>query len=307
MRFGVILPNLGQLAIPDTLITLARRADELGLDGVFLSDHLALATDPQSRYPYRSDGTFPLRPDQAILEPVTTAAYLAAVTSRVHLGFSVLVVPYRHPVLNAKMLSTLDVFSGGRLIVGVGVGWMAEEFSALGADYAHRGRVTDEHIRLLKCMWTRDEPVFSGQHYQVSGVTMYPKPVQSPHPPIWTGGITGRALSRAARLSDGWHGMRMSPEDIAGVVRRLKTIREESGQDFSGFEVSLRGGLDITRAALPEFRLPMRGSPDQVAEDLERYREAGLTYMVVEPRARDANELAGQLERLVQEVQPLLQ
>ncbi len=306
MRFGMILPNLGQLAIPDTLITLARRADELGLDGVFLSDHLTLATTPHSRYPYRSDGTFPLRPDQPILEPITAAAYLAAVTSRIHLGFSVLVAPYRHPVLTAKMLSTLDVFSGGRLIVGVGVGWMEEEFSALGADFAHRGRVTDEHIQLLKCLWTRDEPEFSGQHYQVSGVTMYPKPVQSPHPPIWSGGITGRALSRAARLSDGWHGMRMSPEDVAGVCRRLKAVREESGQDYSRFEVSLRVGLDITRTALPGSRLPMRGSPEQVAEDVARYREAGLTYMVMDPRGRDAGELAGQMEQLVQKVQPLL-
>jgi probable F420-dependent oxidoreductase len=247
-----------------------------------------------------------LRPDQAILEPVTTAAYLAAVTSQVHLGFSVLVAPYRHPVLNAKMLSTLDVFSGGRVIVGVGVGWMEKEFSALGASFAHRGRVTDEHIQLLRCLWTRDEPKFSGRHYQVSGVTMCPKPAQSPHPPIWSGGITTPALRRAARLSDGWHGMRMSPEDIAGVCRRLKAMREESGQDFSGFEVSLRGGLDITRAEMPVSRLPMRGSPEQVAGDLARYREAGLTYMVVEPRARDADEMAGQLEQLVQKVQPLL-
>ena len=306
MRFGVILPNLGQLAVPATLITLARRADQLGLDGVFLSDHLALATIPHSRYPYRSDGTFPLTPDAAIMEPVTTAAYLAAVTRRVHLGFSVLVAPYRHPVLTAKMLSTLDVFSGGRLIVGVGVGWMEEEFSALGADFAHRGQITDEHIQLLKCLWTRDEPEFSGQHYQLSGVTMYPKPAQSPHPPIWSGGITGPALRRAARLSDGWHGMRMSPEEIAGVCRRLKTVREESGQDFSRFEVSLRVGLDITKMALPGSRLPMRGSPEQVAEDVVSYREAGLTYMVMDPRGRDADELASQMEQLVQKVQPLL-
>ena len=302
MRFGVILPNLGQLATPSTLTALARRSEELGFDGVFLSDHLTLPTVPGSRYPYRSDGALPLRPDQDVLEPVTTATYLAAVTSRVQLGFSVLVLPYRHPVLNAKMLATLDVLSAGRLIVGVGVGWMEEEFLALGSDFPHRGQVTDEHIQLMKSLWTRDEPDFSGQHYRFSEMTMYPKPVQKPHPPIWTGGITTRALLRAARLSDGWHGIRMNPEGIADVAHRLQRMREGSGQDFRGFEVSLRAGLDLTRTELPPSRNPLRGSPEQVADDVQRYRDAGLTYLVLEPRARDAEELTSQIEQLVEQV-----
>jgi len=228
------------------------------------------------------------------------------VTSRVQLGFSVLVLPYRHPVLNAKMLATLDVLSAGRLIVGVGVGWMEEEFLALGSDFPHRGQVTDEHIQLMKSLWTRDEPEFSGQHYRFSEMTMYPKPVQKPHPPIWTGGITTRALLRAARLSDGWHGIRMNPEGIAGVAHRLQRMREESGQDFSGFEVSLRAGLDLTRTELPPSRNPLRGSPEQVADDVQRYRDAGLTYLVLEPRARDAEELTSQIEQLAEQVWPRL-
>ena len=192
MKFGVILPNLGGLADPPTLTRLTLRAEELGFDGAFVSDHLALPTTPGSRYPYRSDGAFPLRPDEKILEPVTTLAYLSAVTSRISLGFSVLVLPYRHAVLNAKMLSTLDVYSGGRLIVGVGVGWMKEEFDVLDSDYENRGQVTDEHIRLLQALWRRDEPDFAGNYYRFSGMTMYPKPSQKPYPPIWTGGITPR-------------------------------------------------------------------------------------------------------------------
>lgn len=306
MRFGVVLPNLGGLANPHVLTTLAHRAEELEFDGVFLSDHVILPTAPGSRYPYRSDGTFPLRPDENILEPVTMMAYLAATTTTVHLGFSVLVLPYRHPVLNAKMLATLDVCSGGRLIVGAGVGWMLEEFAALGSDYAHRGEVTDEHIRLLQTLWTRDEPQFVGDHYQISGMTMYPKTAQRPRPPIWTGGISPRALRRSADLGDGWHGIGMGPVDISRVRQQLQAMREESGRGFEGFELSLRVGLDVTNTELPQSRLPLRGSPGQIAGDVVRYREAGLTYLVVEPRARDTDEFSNQMERLSREVWPLL-
>ena len=304
MRFGIVLPNLGQLATPSILTALACRSEELGFDGVFLSDHLTLPTVPGSRYPYRSDGAFPLRPDQDVLEPVTAAAYLAAVTHRVQLGFSVLVLPYRNPVLNAKTLATLDIFSSGRLIVGIGVGWMEEEFRALGSDFPHRGQITDEHVELMKSLWTRDEPDFSGRHYRVSEMTMYPKPSQKPHPPIWTGGISPRALSRAARLSDGWHGIRMTPQGITDVAPQLRSLREESGRSFSGFEVSLRAGLDLTRTDLPPSRLPLRGSSQQVASDLQHYRDAGLTYLVLEPRARDADEFAAQIEQLAGQVLP---
>lgn len=242
MKFGVILPNLGGLADPPTLTRLTLRAEELGFDGAFVSDHLALPTTPGSRYPYRSDGAFPLRPDEKILEPVTTLAYLSAVTSRIRLGFSVLVLPYRHAVLNAKMLSTLDVYSGGRLIVGVGVGWMKEEFDVLDSDYENRGQVTDEHIRLLQALWRRDEPDFAGNYYRFSGMTMYPKPPQNPYPPIWTGGITPRALRRAAHLSDGWHGVRLTPDEIAEIGQRLEKLLAATGREGVNFDVSLRTG-----------------------------------------------------------------
>ena len=306
MQFGVVLPNLGGLANPSTLTRLALRAEELGYDGAFASDHLALPVTPGSRYPYRSDGAFPLRPDENILEPVTTLAYLSAVTSRIRLGFSVLVLPYRHAVLNAKMLSTLDVYSGGRLIVGVGVGWMKEEFEALDSDYDHRGRMTDEHIRLLQSLWRRDQPDFAGNYYRFSGMTMYPKPAQKPYPPIWTGGISPRALRRAARLSDGWHGVRMTPEEIGKVEGQLRELRSETGRDNLPFDVSLRTGMDLTNSPLPRNRLPMRGSPEQVAGDMASYQDAGLTYLALEPRARDAGEFLGQMERFAEEVRPLL-
>ena len=305
MKYGVILPNVGPLAHIDSLARIAQNAEHLGYDGVFLSDHIAIPSYLRSVYPYRSDGRFPLTASDRILEPVTTLAYLAAVTSRLQLGFSVLVLPYRHPVLNAKMLGTLDVISNGRLIVGAGVGWMAEEFAALDSNFEARGAVTDEHIALLKAFWTNPEPNVRGTHYSVAGVGMAPSPVSKPHPPIWTGGISPPALRRAATIADGWHGVRQSPADVARVAAQISDLRASRGETMDGFTISLRAGLDVTdEPFVGSSRTPLRGSPEQVASDLVGYREAGLDYLVVEPRAATPEQLIEQLGRFTAVDQP---
>ena len=204
MQYGVILPNVGPMAQIDVLADLTRDIESRGFSGIFLSDHIAIPVELRSAYPYRSDGRFPLTSTDLILEPITALSYLAAVTDSVDLGLSVLVLPYRHPVLNAKMLATLDVMSNGRLILGAGVGWMQEEFEALDTDFTARGPLTDEHIRVLRSFWCQANPNFAGDHYAVSGVAISPRPVQSPCPPIWTGGISAPALRRAATLGDGF-------------------------------------------------------------------------------------------------------
>ena len=298
MKYGVILPNVGPLAHIDSLARIAQNAEGLGYDGVFLSDHIAIPTDLRSAYPYRSDGRFQLTASDRILEPVTTLAYLAAVTARLRLGFSVLVLPYRHPTLNAKMLGTLDVISDGRLIVGAGVGWMEEEFAALDSDFDARGPVTDEHIALLKAFWTEPAPDVRGSRYSITGAGMAPQPVSQPHPPIWTGGISPPALRRAANLADGWHGVRQRPQDVERVAERIAELRASSGGNMEGFTISLRAGLEITGEPFGgASRTPLRGSPDQVAADLSEYAQAGLDYLVVEPRAATAKQLIEQLER----------
>ncbi len=305
MKYGVILPNVGPLAHIDSLIQIASRAEALGYDGVFLSDHIAIPTELRSQYPYRSDGRFPLTAADRILEPVTTLSYLSAITTRLQLGFSVLVLPYRHPVLNAKMLGTLDVISDGRLIVGAGVGWMEEEFNALDTDFDARGAVTDEHIALLKAFWTNPAPDVSGEHYGVAGIGMAPSPISQPHPPIWTGGISLPALRRAASLADGWHGVRQSPSDVARVAARIGELRSSRGASTEGFTISLRAGLDITGASFDGAgRTPLRGSPDQVSSDLDEYAQAGLDYLIVEPRAATPEELVDQLERFTKIERP---
>ena len=298
MKYGVILPNVGSLAHIESLVQITRRAEDLGYDGVFLSDHIAIPAELRSAYPYRSDGRFPLTAADRILEPVTTLSYLAAVTTRLRLGFSVLVLPYRHPVLDAKMLGTLDVISNGRLIVGAGVGWMAEEFSGLDASFDARGAVTDEHIAMLKAFWTEPTPEVRGVHYSVAGLGMAPLPVSQPHPPIWTGGTSPPALRRAAGLADGWHGVRQSPEDVSRVIGRIAELRGARDESMEGFTISLRAGLEVTDDAFAgSSRTPLRGSPEQVAADLAEYAGAGLDYLVVEPRAATPEQLIDQLER----------
>lgn len=176
MQYGVILPNVGPMARIDVLTQIAREVEILGYRGIFLSDHVAIPVELRSAYPYRSDGRFPLRADDLILEPITTLSYLAAVTDSVHLGFSVLVLPYRHPALNAKMLATLDVICGGRLIVGAGVGWMAEEFAALDASFDDRGAVTDKYIQVMRALWTGDNRSVEGANSAVASVVISPPP-----------------------------------------------------------------------------------------------------------------------------------
>ena len=305
MQYGVILPNVGPLAHIDSLALIAQQAEDLGYDGVFLSDHIVVPDDLRSAYPYRSDGCFPLASRDRILEPIVTLSYLAAATRRIRLGFSVLVLPYRQPVLNAKMLGTLDVISNGRLIAGVGVGWMTEEFAALDADFDDRGAVTDEHIAILRAFWTGDTSEMNETRYSATGLRMEPRPVQQPHPPIWTGGTSPPALRRAARLADGWHGVRQSPDDILRVVGRIGELRSAAGNGIDGFTVSLRAGLDITNAPLEgEGRTPLRGSRDQIAADLAAYAHAGLDYLMVEPRAATPEQLIAQLERFAETPRP---
>ena len=305
MQYGVILPNVGPMARIDVLTRIAREVEIMEYRGIFLSDHVAIPVELRSAYPYRSDGRFPLGPDDLIMEPITTLSYLAAVTDSVHLGFSVLVLPYRHPVLNAKMLATLDVLCGGRLIIGAGVGWMAEEFAALDADFDTRGTVTNDHIQVMRALWTSENQSVEGANSDAAGVAISPPPVQKPHPPIWTGGISPPALRRAANLGDGWHGVRQSPSDVARVLAEICELRVQCGLSMDGYEITLRAGLDITDQPFHgDGRTPLRGSPSQISADLLDYAEAGLTYLALEPRAESLEQFLRQLERFRQLPKP---
>ena len=243
MKYGFTLPGRGPLATPETLGRIARTGEELGYDALFTGDHILVPRNIASPYPYTEGGEFPGSPSGESMEQLTLLAFLAGQTSRIRLVTSVIIVPHRNPLVAAKALATLDVLSGGRLVVGVGVGWMREEFEALNLPpFEERGAVTDEYIRAFKELWTSDDPHFEGKYVSFDNISFLPKPVQKPHPPIWVGGESRPALRRTAELADGWYPLGSNPtfpmgtpeqlaaglERLAGYARRFGRTRRRS-------------------------------------------------------------------------------
>ncbi len=282
---GVTLPNYGPLAGPEALARLARRAEALGFDSVWVADHLVAPADSDSIYPFdRRAQPGPARLDGLVefYEPLITLAYVAAVTQHIRLGVSVYVVPYRNPVVTAKLVATLDALSGGRVIFGVGVGWLREEFRALGADPSRRGRVTDEYLEICRRLWRDDVASFSGTHYELPPVRSGPKPVQRPWPPIWVGGNSTAALARAVALGDGLHLIDLAPDEIAPINERLAARLHAARRERSAFSLSLRSSVTVDdERSVKE----LRGNRDA-------YVRAGVEYLVVGPRqARTVDQL----------------
>src|SRR5713101_3289461 len=246
MRFGIAVPNYGPLAQPETLVRLARLAEELDVDSVWVSDHLVAPVGVQSVYPYDR------RPDakpgdmgviEHFFEPIVTLAYLAGHTTRVRLGVSAYIMPYRNPVLTAKHVASLDALSGGRLLLAIGTGWLREEFDALAVPFAARGQRTDEYVAVCKALWRGGEARFDGHHYQLPPVRTGPQPAQRPHPPLWIAGNSRAAIERAARLGDGLHAIDLTPAELAPLVQVLRQRVQASGRAADAATVSLRRGV----------------------------------------------------------------
>ena len=310
--FGTSVPTRGPLASPENLRSLAQRAEDLGFDHVWVSDHVILPRSVDSFYPYASDGVATFLPDEPYYEPLAALNFLAGCTQRVRLGTHVLILPYRNPVLTAKMIATLDVLSGGRVILGAGVGWMEEEFQALGLDtYKQRGAVTDEFIELYKELWTKDEPSFHGEHYQISGSGFAPKPVQKPHPPIWIGGHTGPAIRRAAKYGDGWMpiGLRppaiLDPEELGGMIARLRRLTVRAGRPEDAVELTFSTDIRFNDAA-GASRPMLHGLPEQIAADLRQYQDLGVSNFILGFASDSVAEAQENMERFSREVMTLI-
>jgi len=284
---------------------------------VTISDHVVLPTRSSAPYPYDKTGAFPGGSQQEYLEPIALASWILAATRRLRVAISVLVVPYRNPIVTAKQLATIDAISGGRLVVGVGVGWWPEEFEALAAPpFAERGAVTDEYIRLMKTLWAEDDPRFDGKYYRIGDVTMFPKPVQKPHPPIWVGGHTEAALRRTAALGDAWHpiGLRgpvgLAPRDLAEKMERIRILARQAGRDPSGIGVAFRGPLDLWpargKSTTADTPRPLAGPADKVVEDLRAYQAAGVGTIIFDFPKPDPADMITLMRRVAREVRPRL-
>lgn len=312
VTFGCSLPSRGPMCSPEALRSLAQRAEDLMFDSVWVSDHIILPRQVNSFYPYAPDGVATFRPDEPYYEPLAALNFLAGCTQRVRLGTHVLILPYRNPVLTAKILATLDVLSGGRVILGAGVGWMEEEFQALGLDtFAERGAVTDEYIQLYKELWTNDEPVFHGKYYQLSGSGFQPKPVQKPHPPIWIGGHTSPAIRRAARFGDGWMpiGLRppaiLEPEEMAAKIALLRSQTRRAGRPEASVSVTFSTDVIFNKAP-GSSRRTMSGRPEQIAADLRQYQDLGVSNFILSFPAQTVAGLQESMEQFSRYVMPLV-
>ncbi len=314
MRFGFALPGRGPLARPDVVLKLAEKADALRYSSVFVTDHVVIPVTYDSKYPYAPSGKPAGDWSQGYLEPLALMSFLAGATSRVRLGTSVLVIPYRNPVVTAKMLATLDVMSGGRVILGAGVGWLREEFEALHSPpFGERGRVTDEYLRLMKECWTREPVEWSGTHYRMARVSVLPKPLQKGGIPIWTGGHTDAALRRAGELADGWHpiGHRppaiLHPAEYAEKVAVIHGWARKAGRDPKDITLSFRTPLDLTAKRVKPSggdRVPFRGSAAEVVQDVKDYQVLGVSDFIFDLAPQDLRGQLAMMERFADEVRP---
>jgi probable F420-dependent oxidoreductase len=284
MEFGANIFGVDALADPGTLGDVARRAEELGYHSVFLADHVLMPRHRTSKYPYSRDGSFPYDPDKNWLDPMVALGYLAARTTTLRLGTSITVVPMRHPIITAKQIATADHLSRGRVIFGAGVGWMAEEFALLGASFHDRGRRMDEYLRLMKVLWTEDNPQFAGEYFRISDCGFAPKPVQKPHVPLWVGGESPAALRRAARLGDGWHSAATALAELPGKLKVLREALEAAGRSQKDFIIS----------AFPTDRFTL--------ELVHRFADQGVQHILVPVFSFDRDKVLQRLEQIATDV-----
>jgi probable F420-dependent oxidoreductase len=239
MKIGFNAPTAGPLAAPNVLTQICIAGEAMEFDYATFSDHVVILTNINARYPYSETGEFPSGSASDRYEQLTEIAFIAAKTSRLRLVTSVMVLPHRPPVLSAKILSTIDVLSGGRLTIGIGAGWLQEEFEAIGAPpFAARGAVTNEYLHAFRTLWTKDDPRFEGEYVKFGGIVFAPKPTQKPHPPIWVGGESGPALRRTVQFGDAWYPIGTNPthplDSLARYragIDRLRTLAIEAGRD----------------------------------------------------------------------------
>lgn len=289
MRRGFGLPHTGPAAGPEAIVRVARRAEELGYDTLWVYERFLFPVHPQTPYIATPDGSYP-EVFKTVLDPLDSLAWAAAHTRRIGLGTSVLDMPYYNPVLLARRLTTLDVLSGGRLRVGLGLGWSKDEFDAIGRPMRHLGQLADEFIAVLKAVWTTDPVEFRGEIFTVPRSIIRPKPVQRPHPPIYLAAFEPRALQRTARVANGWNPVALPIATMREMIATLRGLARAAGRDPAELEVVVRANFHEMAKPLGDGRPVYHGSREQIAEDLAATRELGVSEIILDPIFSPAGE-----------------
>ena len=293
MKFGFIIPHNYGLGNPQDVLDIATKAEELGFDSVWVNHHVLHAGYILDRLG-----------DKPYYDCLTVLTYAAAITRNIGLGTTVLVLPYFNPLVLAKTLATLDVMSGGRLTVGVGVGTLRHESDSLGAQFEGRGSYADESISVMNALWTQQDPTFEGDHFSFSGIKFSPKPTQKPHPPILIGGMSRAALRRVARLGDGWHPNGVAPEGLEEPLGYLQQRLEAEGKKLSDIRLSVRNELTVLDSSDSSAAGPMVGTPDALVGIIEDYAARGVSEMVFQVSTDDVPKIHGAMESFAHHVMP---
>jgi probable F420-dependent oxidoreductase len=294
MDIGCHLPTQGPVATRDALMRFCRESESRGIASLWVSDHVVFPRSKSGEYP---GGRFPHAPDTPYLEPVAVLAAAAMATERARLGASVFILGHRHPVVMAKMLTTIDTLSNGRLICGVGVGWWEEELTTLGVPFKKRGRHADEVLKVFKTLWTSDHPTFAGEFFRFDDLGFQPKPVQKPHPPIWVGGNSDGAFRRVVSYGDGWHATFLPPEQLRVGLDKLRAAADAAKRSFDTIELSMRVG---TKGSLEDSR-------QAIVDQLAAYKRLGLTHVMLDIRRDSLTEMLENLDIVAKEIRPGIQ
>ncbi len=289
MKFGLVAGLSSPVATPEYLTTLVTAAEERGYHSLWVPEHVVLFDEYASRYPYAEDGRVPISGENGVLEPFTALAFLASRSSTIRLGTGICLVPQRNPVYTAKEACAVDWLSNGRLDLGVGIGWLSEEFAAVGVPWERRAARCRDYIRVMHTLWQDPISEFHGEFYDLPACRQYPKPVQQPHPPVHFGGESDGALRRVAELGQGWYGFSVDPDDLPERLRTLERLLAGHGRSRSDITVSISPYL--------------RGID---AEKAKRYDDLGVDQLILPAFGRDADDLVARLDRLTARiVQPL--
>jgi probable F420-dependent oxidoreductase len=303
MKYGISIPVRGDGADVACFDQVGAKADAAGLDALWASDHLIMPPPKKSKYPGTPDGGLPEPWKRTYFQPFSVLNYLAGRTRNVRLGTSVLILPMRNPMEVAAQVAELDQVSRGRASFGVGVGWFEDEYDALGYSFRTRGKRANEGLEICKRLWTGGPAAYEGEHYRFSGVSMGPRPVQQPHPPIYIGGHSPAAILRAARFADVWHPFRVTPEQIAELVPKIDMALNDAGRESGSLPIAPKVPLVISNEA---GTLPTQGRLPAVIDALRRYQDAGATEFCFDILPEDADNACNMIDLIIDEIAPAL-
>lgn len=303
MRFGFALPQIGSAAGPEALVMVAKRAENLGVDSLWVLDRLLWPVNPRAPYPL-GDGSLPVQ-YKNVLDPVETLTFAAAHTSRIALATGVLNLPWYNPVLLARRLTTLDILSRGRLRLGFGIGWSPDEYEAAGATWQDRGKRADESIEMLKKIWTTDPVEFQGKHYRIPKSFIGPKPVQKPHPPIYMAAFTPSAMKRVAAEANAWLPVGIPLSGVGAMFDGIKNMAKEAGRDPSAIELIVTAGVEIYKTPIEKERTEFTGTLEQIGEDFAKARKLGAAEVAIYAQFLPAGETAKDLVTRMEDLWPI--